>query len=460
MSTKVKGIIFLIFLGIYAFYFFVSTGINTSNDGAHVGLAKAIYYDNDVKVGKYLGSYVKQPDYAIKEGVIYSDRLPGTAALILPFFAYADLIDTLGLETVNSQHELDIVIGSLMPPLFGILSVFLLFWFYYKFLKRSLKLSLICSVIYAIGTLAMLESSHLFSHAPSLFFVSLAVLLSISDTGLKWQSSLIIIAVLLGFASLIELQNFLFFGPLMIYVLQKNQALRINKLSKLIKPIGLSVVLLSLFLLLLAYYNYFTFDDFTLKSNKYNSFFPEESSFISALSGNFFEGLDKLFTSFTNLKSYYDPEIARLNNIPGIFVTSPVMIISVIGFYFLKRKHKAEFWLLVSCILISNVIAALHVTTLVRHIYTINLLFFLPFVFAIEEILEIQRSVKRSFLLMLAGLLIIISMLRVFYSTISYWGRNFDTIFEYSEEWFIFLIANIPFLIIASLLIFRKSKLS
>lgn len=458
MSTKQKGILFLTFFGIYAFYFFLSTGINTSNDGAHVGLAKALYYDDDVEVKKYLDVYVKEPDYAVKDGKVYSDRLPGTAALILPFFAYADALSSLGFETSNKDHELDIVIGSLMPAIFGVLSAFLLFWYYYRTLKRSFRLSILCTIIYSFGTLALLESTHLFSHAPSLFFVSLAVLISISDSVLKWQSKLWIVGILLGFASLIELQNFLFFGPILIYILHKNKVFTLRSVSKLIRPVGISLLLLGTFLFLLAYYNYSTFDDFTLKSNKYNPFFPEESSFFSALSGNFFEGLDRLFTSFTNLRSYYDPRIARLNDIPGVFVTSPLMIISAFGFFFYRRTHRTEFWLLLSCILISVTIAALHVTTLVRHIYTINLIMFIPFIFSVEYVFTKLTSFKRQLALSLILILILISVLRCFHSSVNYWGRNLDNIFSYAQEWPLFMIANLPILIMASILLIKNNR--
>jgi len=76
------------------------------------------------------------------------------------------------------------------------------------------------------------------------------------------------------------------------------------------------------------------FEEFTLKSNKFNPFFPEEKSFMTALSGNILQGLDNLYTSFANIEAYVDPLKARWNDIPGIFVSSPVMILSVIGFFF------------------------------------------------------------------------------------------------------------------------------
>jgi len=218
LDHKKKGILFLVFIIIYTLYFVTSTGVNTSNDGAHIGLAKSIYYEHQFNVEKYLDVYVFRPDYAVKNNQIFSDRLPGTASLIIPAFAYANLLKGIGFSSAVDTNELDIVIASILPPLFGLLSAVLLFWYYYKILRKKFSISIICTFIYAFATLAWLESSHLFSHAPSLLFVSLAVLIVISDfKKISWQKQLIISSMLLGFASWIELQNFLFFSALRIY---------------------------------------------------------------------------------------------------------------------------------------------------------------------------------------------------------------------------------------------------
>lgn len=454
LTTYQKGITFLIFFGMYAFYFCASTGVNTSNDGGHVGLAKALYYHQELSVAKYMGIYVNAPDFAMKDGVIYSDRLPGTAALMIPAFSYANLLSDVGISTSDANHELDIVIASLIPPLLGMLSALLLFGYYFKVLRKSFSLSLTCSVIYAFGTLAWLESSHLFSHAPSLFLVTAAVFAAIVNWGISWKKQLAISAILLGFATWIELQNFLYFGPLVLYVLYKNKLFKKEKLIKLIPPVALSCLLLGVFMSGLLYYNYLAFDDLTLKSNKYNPFFPEERGFLSALSGNFLDGLDRLFTSFTNMEAYMNPYKARLNDIPGIFVTSPVMIFSAIGFFAYYKKYKVEALLLISCIFIATMIAALHVTTLVRHIYTVNLFLFLPFIFFIESVWNRQKGWKKTILLLLTMLIVLISVLRVGFSTVSYWGRNEENLFLYARELPLFFMANLPFLILLTILYF------
>ena len=458
MDLKKKTILFLTLIGIYTIYFITSTGMNTSNDGAHIGLAKSIYYEHDLSVEKYLNVYVNHPDYAVKNGKIYSDRLPGTAILILPTYAYANLISNLGVSVSNSNNEIDIVVSSILPPLLGMLSALMLFWYYFNILKKKYFISLLCTFIYAFGTLAWLESSHLFSHAPSLFFVSSAVLLAISNLQKSWQHKLIMISVLLGFATLIELQNFLYYLPILGYLIYKNNLLKKTHRFMLMKSVFFNLVILGVFICGLLFYNYLAFEDFTLKSNKYNPFFPEEMSFFTSLSGNILHGFDALYTSFMNLEAYINPLKARLNDIPGLFVTSPVLLLSSFGFILYYKRHKTEALLLLTCILIASLIAAMHVTTLVRHIYTINLLLFLPFIFSLEFVLKKSKTIKRNLMLIGISVLVLISLARVWFSTISYWGRNFDNIFLYREELKLFLISNIPLLLIVGVLSYKRNQ--
>ena len=218
-------ILIVILLAFYFFYFCLSTGLNSSNDGGHIGLAKAIFYDHDVIVEKYVDKYIFSPDYAIKDGKIYSDRLPGTALLILPMFACANLLLYLGIESISCVEH-DIVVASLLPPLIGTLSILLLFLFYIKAFKIDFKIALLSVILYGLCTLSMLESSHLYSHAPSLFFVSLSVFIIILNKFKDWKNKLYICAVLIGIATLIELQNILFIVPIFIYTIVRQNIIK------------------------------------------------------------------------------------------------------------------------------------------------------------------------------------------------------------------------------------------
>jgi len=169
--------------------------------------------------------------------------------------------------------------------------------------------------------------------------------------------------------------------------------------------------------------------------------------------------LDALFTSFKNIESYYNPYRATANMIPGIFVTSPIFLFSLHGFFILFKRNRKEFYLLITCILISTLIAGLHVTTLVRHFYTINMLLFLPFVYSIDAILKMKYGIRKRVFLTLLILAIVISFIRVSFSTFTYWGRDFNNFFLYRKEIRLFIIVNIPIFIILTVFMKRRKIL-
>lgn len=88
--------------------------------------------------------------------------------------------------------------------------------------------------------------------------------------------------------------------------------------------------------------NFTAFDEVAIKSNKYNPNFREERSFPTSLSGDFFVGLDRLFTDFLNREVVFDWSEDKENNAPSVFVASPVLLLSLIGFYYLLRSSRDE----------------------------------------------------------------------------------------------------------------------
>lgn len=451
---KSYKLILLLSLSFYGLYFCLSSGVTCSNDGGHIGLAKAMYYDHQVEVGKYFNKLVSNPDYAVKDGRIYSDRLPGTAMLMVPAFAYADVLSYFGLES-RTHVSFDIVVASLLPALFGALSVLLLYLFLVKVFNQKQKIAAFSSLVYGLCTLAMLEATHLFSHAFSLFFVSFSVYIIISMKPNQWKIPLYLSTAILGFSMLIELQNILFILPIFLYTILKNKT--VNLKLDWLKPSIIVLAIIGFFMGLLLWYNYLAFDELLLKSNKYNPNFPEEASFFTSLSGDFLKGIDRLYTNFLDLDLYTNSVRARYNDIPGLFVTSPVYIFSVVGFLTFYKSYRLESYLFLTCILISTIVAALHVTTLVRHIHTINLLLFIPFAFYVQNLFAMKKSNAKNIQLVFLFLFILISFLRVTFSSGTYWGRSFAKFMFFSNEILIFLIANIPLFI---LILWKRKKLA
>ena len=104
----------------------------------------------------------------MKDGIMYSDRLPGTAAFIIPYLAYADLIQGALPEHTKSKPDYYFIAASILPNLAGVIGLFLLFILCYHLFSFDFRLSLTMTIICGLATLYHLESTHIYSHIISL----------------------------------------------------------------------------------------------------------------------------------------------------------------------------------------------------------------------------------------------------------------------------------------------------
>lgn len=459
LTTLQRRLLFLSLFFFYFFYFISSSGRNGSNDGGHMALASSVYLDHQLSIKKYEWKYVTPPDYAMKDGVMYSDRLPGTAGFIIPYLAYAHAIKDMLPEQTKNKPDYYFISASLLPNLAGTVGLFLLFILSYHLFSFDFRLSLGMTIICGIATLHHLESTHIYSHIISLVGVTLAVFITISGKNSNnWHWSLYAVAFIIGSFTLVELQNILFIIPLFFYLMLVNNLSLIKLTTYFNKHTIRTAIILALFLALLLTYNYITFGEFFFKSNKYNPYFEEEKTFMTALSGNFFEGLDNLLTSFNNIPAYFDWSKGVNNSTPGILIANPIFILSFIGFIPFYKKSKQEALLFISLILIAILIAAFHVTTLTRHMFTIHLLLFFPIIYFVDWIKN-QTKLQQYFFYGTVISLSILSFVKEIYLSNHYWGRNYDfTHFEYLQHLDIFFYMNIPILVLVGLYIILKRK--
>ena len=393
LSFKQFSLLLLSLWGIYFLYFISSAGITCSNDGGHFGLTRAVVYDQELRVEKYVGNYVIYPDYAVKDSAIYSDRLPGNAMLMAPFMMYSRSLKWLNIDRLVQRFELDIIAVNLLPNLCGIMGLLLLLVWYVRDFGFEFRIAFLAVLVCGLCSLHWHESTLFFSHAPSMLLVTLAMVLTSRIHKIDaWEKQLYLICGLIGFSILIELQNVLFVIPIFWYVFSREKYARLKDKQTLIKVLLISGAIGSFFVLLLLGYNFAIYEEITLKSNKYNIFFPEEQSFLHSLSGDPLYGLDRLLVSFSNTRVWFDWMKGIRNDVPGLFVSAPVMMLSAIGYWHFYKKYKAEAVLFLTAILISLLIAAFHKTTLVRHIFTINMLAFFPFIFVLDDVIKKVRK--------------------------------------------------------------------
>lgn len=436
MTNPQRFILYLIIVFISFLYFLSSAYINCSNDGSHYALVSAIVNDGSTEVSNYI-NYTAKIDYAIKDGKNYSDRLPGNAILMIPFYFYGKVLSAMGFHSAIDWRPVEEVTVVLEANICGALGVLFLCLIFIHF-GFSFQLSLCSSIIYGISTLNWQESTHVFSHAASMCFVLIAIYCFLKTKALN-DALFLTGLFFLSYSVAIELQNILYFLPVFVYMLG-SRVLNFSRLNQNTLML-MKLLFVSLFGVMIVFlYNYFTFHEWTLKSNKYNPIFPEEVSFLSSLSGKPLKGLDILFTNFRNSKVYFDWSIATKNETPGLFVVSPLFLLAIPGYFLFYKRSKKEALLFLSIIGINVLIAALHKTVLTRHIFTITPLIFFPIIYVLQYCLS--YSVRWMRIVCIGGivLLVLTSMTRVFYIIHTYYGRKLDDLFPFRKEVIVYAI--------------------
>lgn len=441
--NQVQRLILIFTIVLISFLYFLSSAyINCSNDGSHYALVSAMVNDRSTEVSNYI-NYTAKIDYAVKDGKYYSDRLPGNAVLMIPFYIYGKGLEAMGFHSAIDWRPIEEVAVVLEANICGAIGVLFLFLIFLHF-KFSFNVSLLSSVLYGITTLNWQESTHVFSHAVSMCFVIISIYCFLKTARISDRIFLIGL-FFLSYAVTIELQNMLYFLPVVVYLLMAKsiqtdkQTLRYSLVFKIV------MVTLSGFILLLAY-NYFTFHEWMLKSNKYNPMFPEEGSFLSSLSGKPIKALDILFTNIKNRKVYTDWSTATQNETPGLFVVSPLLLLAIPGYVLFYRKYKREAVLFLAIIGINVLIAAFHKTVLVRHIFTITPLIYFPIIFVLQYCIEHTMHWKKVALCTAISILAVLSIVRVFYIIHTYYGRQLNDVFPFRRE----VLAYIMFLLLIS----------
>src|SRR4051812_37449887 len=102
MSGSKNKIVLVTLLLISFLYYISSCYINTSNDGSHYALVSSMVNNNSVIINDYV-KYTGFTDYAVKNGLYYSDRLPGNAFLMIPFFLFGNLLNAVHLSGISTH---------------------------------------------------------------------------------------------------------------------------------------------------------------------------------------------------------------------------------------------------------------------------------------------------------------------------------------------------------------------
>lgn len=434
MTLSQKIIVGASLLASYFYFFISSSGIQTSNDGSHLALALSVKNYQTLEISNYQNLLPIKPDCAIKEGKMYSDRLPGTALLATPFLLYGSIFEGVLVHNFETKLDHEKRIANLLPNFCGAMSMLVLFLVFFEVFGLSFWMSLLGMLIGGLCTLNVLESTHLFSHAPSMLLITYAIYLCLRHQENLQKKQLLALAAAIGFSVSIELQNVLILVPIGLYLVGFGAHTTTYRTlhSKANILMGFGVV--AGFGSWLVFYNYLAFGEFMIKSNKYNPYFPEELSFFTSLSGNVFEGLDHLLTSFQNLASNWNWELGQQNDTPGLLATNPVFLLSLYGFYLLYKHQPKEMRLLLLSGVSLVLVAAFHKTTLVRHIFTAHFVLLIPLGLVLKKIdhKAVFWTYKHWIWAAVLLAMSVYSFLKTMYVTNNYWGRDFDY-FEFPQ---------------------------
>jgi len=461
-NQKIALVAFL--LSVNFLYFISSAYITTSNDGSHFALTAALYEDGSLIIDKYI-AYTTFVDFNFKDGHFFSDRPPGTALLALPFYHFGRLLEDWGLRSppIPRTAPIEVDLGGklyrftvldrnlaprrltevsvlLLPNLAGSLAAWLMFGLFRRF-KFDFNTALLSSAIFAFSTFVWFESTHLYSHIHSMTLVLAAVYLVIRVDKIDGGNgrTLVWMSALLAWASIVEIQNVLLVPIFLAYlIVAKKLTVKIPLDRDTARSLLFSALTFGAIYAILLLYNYAAFKDLTIKSNQYSPFYPEEKSIWSSLADNPLVGLDLLFTNFLSGDLYWNWARGVKNNAPGLFVLSPILVLSVLGFRDFYRSHRREaiFFLLLIAALVG--VAALHQTVLTRHIVTAIPYLFFPLAYFVENISSGKHSYWWAALI---GALFLLSTARVYYVMNSHFSRSLGDPFIFLRELPTFFIA-------------------
>jgi hypothetical protein len=421
-------------------YFISSANLTCSNDGSHFALASAIVEEGRVEIYNFLG-YTRMVDYCLKDGAYYSDRPPGLALMSLPFYAAGKFIREMKIARFFTGREnISEVFVMFLPNISGTAVVLLLFMFC-VFFGFDYKTGILTSLICAFATPVWIESTRFFSHQLSMMLVFAAAYCAVTMKKIDHTSlrQVIRVSVLLALASIVEIQNILFSGAFLAYLLlSKKIGARDMRDKRVLLNLAIGILVFAAVYAMLFFYNFIAFERFTIKSNLYNPLFPEEKGLLTSLSGNVLTGIDRLFTNFLNSEVIFNWAKGIRNQTPGIFILAPIFLVSGAGFYYFFKERGKEALFFTLIIFTEVIVASVHKTVLTRHISAVIPFLFFPAAFLIRKALIDLRSgrgfMKRRLLILVIFLLACLSTARVFYVINTFWGRSLIVPFPYSGE--------------------------
>jgi 4-amino-4-deoxy-L-arabinose transferase-like glycosyltransferase len=344
-------------VGLSSIYFATASGITSSNDGSHYALTRTMVENRSFALRQF-DDFAEGNDIAVRDGIVYSDRPPGTAVISTIFYTLGSLLPD-PLSTLPSRHDAEnprLMYVLLLPVFSGAGTTVLL----YLFLREngvSLAGALTAVLMFGLGTIHWKYSSVLFSHALSGFLVMLSILLAArflpTQKRSRWKY-FFLLGLILGLSVLVEYANGLFVILALLFVLVREWPTSARQFLATFGLLALGGMISAVFL---GIYNQANFGSpFTL-SYAYAVNYPWAGDFRTTFSWPLLPGLEALLIGGEG-GGWCDPTCYN----QGLFLLSPILLLALPGFSLYYRRARQPFLLTTAIFLAYLLLFAKHFT--------------------------------------------------------------------------------------------------
>lgn len=301
--------VFLLFFILYASLAQKDFG---ANEGSRIALTYSMVDYTQVQIDHYI-DYTYKVDYAEYGGHFYSDKAPGSSILAIPIYL---LIKALSIKDIAAQIFLVCTFTS------GLLSALLCAMLYNLsgYFTQGKTNRIMVAASYGLGTIAFPYATMFYGHSIATFFGFASFYLLFLVKSRKVSPDILALSgALLGYSFVVEYPQAIIVFFTFLYLLTFER--RISEILRFLLP---AVTVMSIIL----FYNIACFGDPFILSYGKSGFFKDQ----------FKQGL----------YSIKMPDMNVLNELlfkerRGLFVYSPILIFSVLGFFYsLKTKRRAE----------------------------------------------------------------------------------------------------------------------
>jgi hypothetical protein len=326
-------------------------------------------------------------DLSIREGVIYSDRPPGTAILAAPWYLVGRILPPPIRPMVARYDEGHPPLAYLLmfPPMVGAATVVLI----YGLLRRGYNLSefaaVMASTALALGTTLWKYGSVLYSHAPSALLILAGVILAISIVRAQRIRILqgALLGTVLGASVVVEYSNAIYVAIVAIY-LTFGVGRRLAQNLPAIAAMGIAGALPITFLLI---YNSVNFGSPFTTSYNYAINYPWAVSFATTFDMALIRGLAGVL--------WYGVDLANQSN-QGLLRLMPILMIGAAGIWPYIRRRRAEALFVLGLLAVYLLLFAKHhtfsgFTMDTRYLAPFLPLWMIPVGFTFEQIREWEK---------------------------------------------------------------------